>query len=50
MNRTVCNDIVFAVCDNIVFVFIPASVVFHITFYWLSNRGFKIFQVSATER
>ena len=30
-------------------IFVPASVVFYITFYLLSDRGFKVFQVSATE-
>ena len=40
-------DIVFAAyCCGI---FVPASVVSYITFYLLNDRGFKVFQVSATE-
>ena len=40
-------DIVLAVyCCR---VFVPASVVFYITFHFLSDRGFQVFQVLATE-
>ena len=40
-------DIVFAAhCCGI---FVPASIVFYITFHLLSDQGFKVFQVLATE-
>ena len=40
-------DIVFAAyCCGI---FVSASVVFYITLYLLSDRGFKVFQVLATD-
>ena len=40
-------DIVFAAyCCGI---FLPASVLFYITFHLLSDRGFKVFQVLASE-